>query len=276
MTRRSTARSRPDAVGARVRAALGGVVRDVRRAGPPPARQRLDAGRRGAGPDHLAALVVAPFGIAALRGRWDVLRAGWRTVLVYGLVAVAATQFFYFSAVSHMEVAPALLIEYTAPAAIVVWLWLRHGERPGRGHPGRRRAGRRWAWCWCSTCSRGPTSASGRRAVVAGRDGRVRDLLRDVGRRGQRACRRSPWPPRGLVVGAAVARPARPGRAARPGDARRRSVTLRGRIGRLVGPRPAARRRDGRRRLRLRASPPSGGWARGWRRSSRWSRWCSA
>src|SRR3712207_9096908 len=30
-----------------------------------------------------------------------------------------------------MDVAPALLIEYTAPAAIVVWLWLRHGERPG-------------------------------------------------------------------------------------------------------------------------------------------------
>ncbi len=58
------------------------------------------------------------------------MRAGWRTVLVYGLVAVAATQFFYFSAVSHMEVGPALLIEYTAPAAIVVWLWLRHGERP--------------------------------------------------------------------------------------------------------------------------------------------------
>jgi drug/metabolite transporter (DMT)-like permease len=29
-----------------------------------------------------------------------------------------------------MDVGPALLIEYTAPAAVVVWLWLRHGERP--------------------------------------------------------------------------------------------------------------------------------------------------
>jgi drug/metabolite transporter (DMT)-like permease len=29
-----------------------------------------------------------------------------------------------------MDVGPALLIEYTAPAAIVVWLWVRHGERP--------------------------------------------------------------------------------------------------------------------------------------------------
>ena len=31
-----------------------------------------------------------------------------------------------------MQVGPALLIEYTAPAAVVVWLWLRHGQRPGR------------------------------------------------------------------------------------------------------------------------------------------------
>jgi drug/metabolite transporter (DMT)-like permease len=79
----------------------------------------------------LAALVVAPFGIRALHGRWYVLRANARTLLVYGSVAVASTQFFYFSAVAHMEVAPALLIEFTAPAAVVVWLWLRHGERPG-------------------------------------------------------------------------------------------------------------------------------------------------
>jgi drug/metabolite transporter (DMT)-like permease len=31
-----------------------------------------------------------------------------------------------------MPVAPALLIEFTAPAAVVVFLWLRRGERPGR------------------------------------------------------------------------------------------------------------------------------------------------
>jgi drug/metabolite transporter (DMT)-like permease len=47
-------------------------------------------------------------------------------------VSVAGTQFAYFSAVAAMDVGPALLIEYTAPAAIVAWLWLRHGERPGR------------------------------------------------------------------------------------------------------------------------------------------------
>ena len=51
-------------------------------------------------------------------------------VLLYGAVPVAGTQFAYFSAVAAMDVGPALLIEYTAPAVIVVWLWLRRGERP--------------------------------------------------------------------------------------------------------------------------------------------------
>jgi drug/metabolite transporter (DMT)-like permease len=79
----------------------------------------------------IAALVVAPVAARALRGRWGVLRANVRLVLLFGAVPVAGTQFAYFSAVQRMDVGPALLIEYTAPAAVVVWLWLRHGERPG-------------------------------------------------------------------------------------------------------------------------------------------------
>lgn len=79
----------------------------------------------------LAALVVVPFGLVALRGRWALLRRNAGVVLVYGALAVAGAQFCYFSAVAHMQVGPALLIEYTAPAAVVVWLWLRHGQRPG-------------------------------------------------------------------------------------------------------------------------------------------------
>ena len=79
----------------------------------------------------LAALVVAPFGMFALRGRWYVLRRSAGIILAYGVLAVAGAQFCYFSAVQHMQVGPALLIEYTAPAAVVVWLWLRKGQRPG-------------------------------------------------------------------------------------------------------------------------------------------------
>ncbi|HEX3004992.1 MAG TPA: EamA family transporter, partial [Angustibacter sp.] len=73
---------------------------------------------------------VAPFGLAALGGRWHLLRRGTGVMLLYGLLAVAGAQFCYFSAVQHMQVGPALLIEYTAPAAVVAWLWLRRGERP--------------------------------------------------------------------------------------------------------------------------------------------------
>jgi drug/metabolite transporter (DMT)-like permease len=80
----------------------------------------------------IAAVVLAPLTIWVLRGRWATLRSNARLVLVYGAVPVAGTQYAYFSAVAAMDVAPALLIEYTAPAAIVVWLWLRHGERPNR------------------------------------------------------------------------------------------------------------------------------------------------
>jgi drug/metabolite transporter (DMT)-like permease len=79
----------------------------------------------------LAAAVVAPVAAVALRGQWGALRRNAGLVVTYGVLAVAGAQFCYFSAVSHMQVGPALLIEYTAPAAVVVWLWLRHGQRPG-------------------------------------------------------------------------------------------------------------------------------------------------
>jgi drug/metabolite transporter (DMT)-like permease len=78
----------------------------------------------------IAACVVAPLAVRALHGRWDLLAANWRLIAAYGAIAVAGTQFCYFSAVGQMDVGPALLIEYTAPAAIVGWLWLRRGERP--------------------------------------------------------------------------------------------------------------------------------------------------
>lgn len=79
----------------------------------------------------VGAAVVVPFGLRALRGQWHVLARNARLVTTYGVLAVAGAQFCYFSAVAHMQVGPALLIEYTAPAAVVLWLWLRHGQRPG-------------------------------------------------------------------------------------------------------------------------------------------------
>ena len=79
---------------------------------------------------EIAALVVAPLAVRALRGRWRALRANAVLVVAYGAVPIAGAQFAYFSAVGRMDVGPALLIEYTAPAAVVAWLWLSRGERP--------------------------------------------------------------------------------------------------------------------------------------------------
>jgi drug/metabolite transporter (DMT)-like permease len=68
----------------------------------------------------------------ALRGRWHLLRANVGFLLAFGLVAGAGAQFAYFNAVDRMPVAIAILVEYTAPVAIVCWLWARHRQTPSR------------------------------------------------------------------------------------------------------------------------------------------------
>ena len=80
----------------------------------------------------IAALVVLPLGIVSLRGDWRPVRRNLGLIALYGAVSVAGCQFAYFSAVQYMSVGPALLIEYTAPAVVVLWFWLRHGQRPTR------------------------------------------------------------------------------------------------------------------------------------------------
>src|ERR1700710_534080 len=79
----------------------------------------------------IGALVVTPVGVVTLRGRWRLLGRNARLVVTYGVLGVAGAQFCFFAAVARMQVGPALMIEYTAPAAVVLWLWLRHGQRPG-------------------------------------------------------------------------------------------------------------------------------------------------
>ncbi|MCW2523575.1 MAG: EamA/RhaT family transporter [Frankiales bacterium] len=78
----------------------------------------------------VAALVLTPFALRQLRGRWSLLRHSAGMIALYGLIAVAGCQLCYFNALSHLSVGVALLLEYLGTVLLVGWLWLRHGERP--------------------------------------------------------------------------------------------------------------------------------------------------
>jgi len=77
-----------------------------------------------------AALILAVPAVPALRGRWHQLRSNWVTIVLFGLIGVAACQLFYFNAVSLLSVGVALLLEYLAPVLIVLWLWGAGRKRP--------------------------------------------------------------------------------------------------------------------------------------------------
>ncbi len=70
-----------------------------------------------------ASVVLLPFVLFSLRGRWSaVWRARWR-ILGMGVIAVAFTQLAYFAAIARIPVSTALLIEYLAPLLLVLWAW---------------------------------------------------------------------------------------------------------------------------------------------------------
>jgi drug/metabolite transporter (DMT)-like permease len=79
----------------------------------------------------IAALVLVIPGVLAVRGRTALLRRNAPTIVLYGLLAVAGAQLMYFLAVSRLDVGVALLIEYTAPVAVVLFMWAFRGQRPG-------------------------------------------------------------------------------------------------------------------------------------------------
>jgi len=70
-----------------------------------------------------AGLVLLPFVVISLRGRWTVLLQARWPVLGMGLVGVAVTQVLYFAAIQRIPVATALLIEFLAPLLLVGFGW---------------------------------------------------------------------------------------------------------------------------------------------------------
>lgn len=76
------------------------------------------------------AIAMALFASAVRRGWW---REAWQhrsTLFAYGLVPVAGAQLCYYSAVAHLSVGVALLLEYLAPVLVVGWIWGTTRRRP--------------------------------------------------------------------------------------------------------------------------------------------------
>jgi drug/metabolite transporter (DMT)-like permease len=79
-----------------------------------------------------AALLLLVPALLTLRGRWRVLRDNARLITVFGVMSMAGCQLFFFNAVTTISVGVALLLEYLGITLVVLWLWLRHGQRPRR------------------------------------------------------------------------------------------------------------------------------------------------
>ncbi len=77
-----------------------------------------------------AGLVLLPFAIVTLRGRWSaVWRARWR-ILGMAIMGVGGSQVLYFAAIERVPVSTALLIEYLAPLLLVALMVIRTRRPP--------------------------------------------------------------------------------------------------------------------------------------------------
>ncbi|NQX25985.1 DMT family transporter [Microbacteriaceae bacterium VKM Ac-2854] len=78
-----------------------------------------------------AAVILAIPALIQLRGRRWILRRNLGTFFAYGVFAVIGAQLFFYSAIEHMSVGIALLIEYLAPVFLVLFVWARTRKHPG-------------------------------------------------------------------------------------------------------------------------------------------------
>ncbi|MGN7799809.1 EamA family transporter [Leifsonia sp. 22587] len=78
----------------------------------------------------IGGVVLLPFALVAVRGRWAaVWRGRWR-LLGMALVGVAGTQVLYFAAIQRIPVSTGILVEYLAPVLLVAVVWARTRKAP--------------------------------------------------------------------------------------------------------------------------------------------------
>lgn len=68
-----------------------------------------------------AAVILLTVAAFTLRGRWRPSASSSRTLVLYGVVAMAGTQLAYFNAVRTLDVGVALLLEFLAPVLLLGW-----------------------------------------------------------------------------------------------------------------------------------------------------------
>ncbi len=79
-----------------------------------------------------ASLVLLVPAVIAMHGRWSKLPGELPRLLLYGVISGAAVQVAYFNAVSYIDVAIALLLEYSGIVLVVVAVWVGTRKAPGR------------------------------------------------------------------------------------------------------------------------------------------------
>jgi drug/metabolite transporter (DMT)-like permease len=80
----------------------------------------------------VAAVLLTIPGIRALNGDWAQVRRALSSIAAFGIIAIAGCQLFFFNAVQRLDVGIALLLEYMGILLVVIWVWIRHGQRPRR------------------------------------------------------------------------------------------------------------------------------------------------
>jgi drug/metabolite transporter (DMT)-like permease len=75
-------------------------------------------------------LILAP-ALLLLRGRerLRITRHDFGRIVIYGIIGQAATNFFYYTAIERTNVATAIIIQYTAPAWVLLYLVARGRQR---------------------------------------------------------------------------------------------------------------------------------------------------
>jgi drug/metabolite transporter (DMT)-like permease len=75
-------------------------------------------------------LLLLPFALIAMRGRWAAVRRARWHILLMGVVGVAALQLAFFAAIRTLPVSTAILIEFLAPIILVGVAWARTRRVP--------------------------------------------------------------------------------------------------------------------------------------------------